>query len=317
VTASLTADLLAHACGVLGCDLAGVAPAAPLVGAARLRAWLAAGRHGEMGYMADTAEVRTDPCRVLPGARSVICVAMSYHDAAEPAGPARERDRAVVARYARRRDYHRVLRGRLVALGRHLAALVPGARWRPAVDTAPVLERELAWRAGLGWLGRNTCLINRELGSELLLGELLTDVELSPGTPAEDHCGSCRACLEACPTAALTAADGLDARRCIAYLTIEHRSALPDQLSGALGPHLFGCDICQAVCPWNRQAAPSCNPRLAPRPHLGRLSVTALAGLDGPGWLALAAGTPLRRLDHARFRRNLEAIRRNLAGPGG
>lgn len=315
MTASLTAGLLAHARGALGFDLAGVAPAAPLAGAARLREWVAAGRHGEMEYMAETAEVRADPCRVLPGARSVVCVAMSYHDPPEPVGL--PDDAVVVARYARRADYHRVLRRRLVALGRFLSGRVPGARWRPAVDSAPVLERELAWRAGLGWIGRNRCLINRDLGSELLLGELLTDVELAPGAPAEDHCGSCRACLDACPTSALGEVGGLDARRCIAYLTVEHRGTLPSELSRALGPHLFGCDICQAVCPWNRNAAPSCNPHLAPRPHLGRLAVAALAALDAPGWLALAAGTPLRRLDHGRLRRNLDAVRRNLAETGG
>jgi epoxyqueuosine reductase len=180
-----------------------------------------------------------------------------------------------------------------------------------------VLERELAWRAGLGWIGRNACLINRRLGSELLLGELVTDVELSPGEPEGDQCGTCRACLEACPTDALSEADRLDARRCIAYLTIEHRSALPAGLAAALGPHLFGCDICQAVCPWNRHAEPSCNPALAARPHLGSLSAAALAALDEPAWLAAAAGTPLRRLDYPRFRRNLEAVGRNLAGRDG
>jgi epoxyqueuosine reductase len=314
VVASLTVDLLGYARGVLGFDLAGVAPAVPLAGAARLREWLAAGRHGEMLYMADTGEIRGDPSRLLPGARSVLCVAMSYHDPPEPAE--RSDDGVVVARYARRRDYHRVLKRRLVSLGRFLAALVPGARWRAAVDSAPVLERELAWRAGLGWIGRNTCLINRGLGSELLLGELLTDVELEPGAPVADHCGSCRACLDACPTGAFTSPGALDARRCIAYLTIEHRSALPPGLARALGSHLFGCDICQAVCPWNRHAAPSCNPALAARPDLARLSAPSLGALDEPGWLALVAGTPLRRLDHGRFQRNLEAVRENVAGRG-
>lgn len=317
VAAPLTDDLLDHARGALGFDLAGVAPAVPLAGAARLRAWLAAGQHGDMSSMADSAEVRGDPSRLLPGARSVVCVGMSYHDPPEPDEPAPTALRVVIARYARRRDYHHVLKRRLVALGRFLAARVPGARWRPAVDTAPVLERELAWQAGLGWIGRNTCLINRRLGSEVLLGELLTDVELEPGEGEPDRCGSCRACLEACPTGAFTAPGVLDARRCIAYLTIEHRGALPAALSGALGRHLFGCDICQAVCPWNRQAAPSCNPRLGARPHLARLSAAALSALDEPGWLALAAGTPLRRLDHARFRRNLEVVLDNLTERSG
>lgn len=316
MAASLTAELLDHARGVLGFDLAGVARAEPLAGAARLKAWLAAGRHGEMRHLTDTAEVRADPSRFLPGARSVVCVAMSYHDPSESAAAA-PADGVAIARYARRADYHRVLRRRLVALGRFLSDRVPGAGWRPAVDSAPVLERELAWRAGLGWIGRNACLINRRLGSELLLGELVTDVELSPGVPEGDQCGTCRACIEACPTDALSEADRLDARRCIAYLTVEHRSALPAGLASALGPHLFGCDICQAVCPWNRHAEPSCNPALAARPHLGSLSAAALATFDEPGWLAVAAGTPLRRLDYPRFRRNLEAVGRNLAGRDG
>ena len=311
MAASLTADLLEHARIVLGFDLAGVARAEPLAGAARLREFLAADRHGEMQYLAETAEVRADPSRLLPGARSVVCVAMSYHDPPEPAAAA-PADGVAIARYARRADYHRVLKKRLVALGRFLSARVPGAAWRPAVDSAPVLERELAWRAGLGWIGHNACLINRRLGSELLLGELLTDVELEPGDPEGDHCGACQACLEACPTGALSEAERLDARRCIAYLTVEHRSALPADLARALGPHLFGCDICQAVCPWNRRAEPSCNPALAARPRLARLSAATLASLDEPGWLAVAAGTPLRRLDYPRFRRNLEAVGRNL-----
>jgi epoxyqueuosine reductase len=315
VAATLTVDLLEHARGALGFDLAGVAPAVPLAGAARLLEWLAADRHGEMRYMADTADVRGDPARLLPDARSVVCVAMSYHDPPEPDD--QPDDGVVIARYARRRDYHRVLKRRLVSLGRFLAALLPGARWRAAVDSAPVLERELAWRAGLGWIGRNTCLINRRIGSEVLLGELLTDAELEPGAPEGDHCGSCRACLDACPTGAFTSPGVLDARRCIAYLTIEHRSALPPALAGALGAHLFGCDICQAVCPWNRHAAPSCHPALAVRPPLARLSVASLAALDEPGWLAVAAGSPLRRLDYGRFRRNLEAVRENLSGRAG
>ena len=308
VTARLTADLLAHAREVLGIHLAGVAEARPLPGAERLRAWLSEGAHGDMGYMAESAVVRADPARFLPGARSVVCVALSYHDAHEPAEPGGPGDRAVVARYARRRDYHRVVKRRLVALGRHLAELVPGARWRPAVDSAPLLERELAWRSGLGWIGRNTCLVDRRLGSELFLGELVTDVELEPGTPGADHCGTCRACLDACPTGALTAPGVLDARRCIAYLTIEHRSAFPPALAGALAPHLFGCDICQAVCPWNRRAAPSCDPGLAARPRLASLTTPTLAALDEPGWQSLAAGTPLRRLSFGRFRRNLAAL---------
>ncbi len=304
----LAADIKAFALGTLGFDLVGVASAEPLAGAARLERWVAAGAHGEMAYMAETAAVRGDPRRFLPGARAVICVAMSYHEAGEPpeTGPAGER--AVVARYARRRDYHAAIRSRLVRLGRFLAARVPGAAWRPAADTAPLLEKELAQRAGLGWIGKNTCLINRRLGSELLLGELVTSVALPPDEPESDHCGTCSACLQECPTSAFDSARALDARRCISYATIEHRGDLPAAVLPGLGGHVFGCDICQAVCPWNRRASPSCNPALATRAALGTLARTHLAALDDAGWAAASAGTPLRRLDARRLRRNLAAI---------
>jgi epoxyqueuosine reductase len=223
-------------------------------------------------------------------------------------------DRAVVARYARRKDYHGVIRRRLIRLGRYLSGRAPAARWRTAVDTAPLLEKELAQRAGLGWIGKNTCLINRRLGSEVLLGELVTTVELPPDEPESDHCGTCSACLNACPTQAFSEPGSLDARRCISYLTIEHRSAIPDGLLPRLAPHLFGCDICQAVCPWNRHAPPSCSPALASRKSLEKLTLAALDGLHETGWAALSAGTPLRRLDFPRLRRNLAAIAGAPAG---
>ena len=292
----------------LGFDLVGFTSAEPLAGATHLREWVAAGCHGEMGYMAETVEVRADPRRFLPEARSVVCVAMSYHD------PAPEPDRPIapggvaVARYAQRRDYHKVIRPRLVRLGRFIAERAPGTEWRVAADTAPLLEKELAQRAGLGWIGKNACLINRRLGSELLLGELVTSLELPPDRPEADHCGTCRACLDACPTAAFDGPRRLDSRRCVSYLTIEHRTAIPEVLLPALGAHLFGCDLCQAVCPWNRRAEASCTPALAPRPRLRGLTLGALDALDAAGWNAMAAGTPLRRLDHPRLRRNLAAI---------
>ncbi len=204
-----------------------------------------------------------------------------------------------VARYARRPDYHRVIRARLVRLGRFLAERAPGASWRPAVDTAPLLEKELAQRAGLGWIGKNTCLINRTLGSELLLGELVTDVALPPDRPETDHCGTCSACLTACPSRAF---DGRPRPRRPPLLWRTPRSStaapFPDALLPSLGNRLFGCDACQSACPWNRRARPSCAPPLAPREHLAALPRSRLEGLDREGWAALAAGTPLRRLDY-------------------
>jgi epoxyqueuosine reductase len=298
----------AHAREELGFDLVGITDASPVAGAGRLAGWLAAGMHGEMNWMAETGTARAEPARLLPGARSVICVALSYHDACEPPVHPGGAEHAVVARYARRKDYHDVIRPRLARLGRFLAARAPGSRWRTAVDTAPLLERELAARAGLGWIGKNTCLINRRLGSELLLGELLTTVELPPDAPATAHCGTCTACLDACPTRAFPAPSTLDSRRCVSYLTIEHRGEIPAELASVLAPHIAGCDICQAVCPWNRRAAPRHHPLLAPRPHLASPTLDHLAGLDERGYLALTAGTPLRRLGFTRFRRNLALL---------
>ena len=308
----LATEIKAFCRDSLGFDLVGITSAEPLAGAARLREWVACGRHGEMAYMAETAAVREDPTRFLPGARSVISVAMSYHDAPDSSEPPRQGSRLIVARYARRKDYHKVIRPRLVRLGRFISVRAPETRWRVATDTAPLLEKELAQRAGLGWIGKNTCLINREMGSELLLGELASTLALPADEPEVDHCGTCTACLDACPTRAFDAPRELDPRRCIAYLTIEHRSALPDAMLPSLGRHLFGCDICQVVCPWNRRAAPSCASALAARPPLGHLAPDELAALDRQGWNELSAGTPLRRLDHARLRRNLVALTANI-----
>ncbi|HVN32977.1 MAG TPA: tRNA epoxyqueuosine(34) reductase QueG [Thermoanaerobaculaceae bacterium] len=304
----LAREITIHAREVLGFDLVGFTTANPLPGAVHLARWVADDKHGEMNYMAETAHVRADPAAFLPGARTVVCVAMSYHTEPEPPELEGSGGRAVVARYARRKDYHGVIRRRLIRLGRHVSGLAPAARWRTAVDTAPLLEKELAQRAGLGWIGKNTCLINRRLGSDVLLGELVTTVELPPDEPEGDHCGTCSACLNACPTRAFSEPGSLDARRCISYLTIEHRSAIPDNLLPRLAPHLFGCDICQAVCPWNRHAPQSCSPALATRKPLGELTLAALDGLRETEWAALSAGTPLRRLDFPRLRRNLAAI---------
>lgn len=308
MSGKLAAEIKGFARDTLGFDLVGITTAQPLAGAEHLARWVADGAHGDMGYMAETAHVRGDPRRILPGARSVVCVAMSYHTGPEPPELVVRRGRVVVARYARRKDYHEVIKARLVRLGRFVAERATGAQWRAACDTAPVLEKELAQRAGLGWIGKNTCLINRTLGSELLLGELLTSVELPADTPEMDRCGTCDACLAACPTRALLGPQRLDARLCISFLTIENRGPMPLALLPALGGHLFGCDICQAVCPWNLHAPPSCAAPLATRGPLARLPWEAVAQADAAAWAQLSAGTPLRRLDFRRMRRNLAAI---------
>lgn len=300
--------LRAYALSTLGFDLFGVAPAQPLEGQRHLAAWLALGFHGEMAYMERSASLRGDPRALLPEASSVICVACTYHDPPDPPPPP---GHARVARYARRRDYHKVMRKKLLQLGRYMREAFPQAQFKVVVDSGPLLEKELAQRAGLGWIGKNTCLINRHLGSELLLGELITTLPLPPDQPETDHCGTCTACLAACPTEALRQPYQLDARRCISYLTIEHKSPFgetPPHLAG----YLFGCDLCQTCCPWNRHAPERVNPHLATRTHLANLSIAKLAALDADGWAQLAEGTPLRRLSFQRLHRNLTAL---LTGP--
>lgn len=298
----LKEELRLFALHQLGFDLFGVAPADPLDGQRHLVTWLEMGFHGGMAYMARTASLRGNPRGLLAGASSVICVACAYHDPPDPPLPP---GHARVARYARRRDYHRVIGKKLSKLGRYLQQKVTGASFRIVVDSGPLLEKELAQRAGLGWIGKNTCLINRKLGSELLLGELITDVPLPPDPPEGDHCGRCTACLAACPTGALVAPYQLDARRCISYLTIEHKSCFAS--SPLLAGYLFGCDLCQACCPWNRQA-PRVNESLATRSQLSCLDLRALTSLTAEGWAQLSAGTPLRRLRYDGFRRNLMAL---------
>lgn len=299
-------ELLArHARTKLGFDLFGVTTADPLEGSRHLAFWIALGYQGEMAYMARTAHLRGNPRALLPEAQSVICVACAYHEAEDPPVPV---GHVRVARYARRRDYHKVMRKRLLQLGQYLTELVPQASWRVAVDSAPLLEKELAQRAGLGWIGKNTCLINRQFGSELLLGELLTSLPLPPDRPELDHCGRCTACLEACPTQAFLGPYQLDARRCISYLTIEHKSHFPGEKSPNLASYLFGCDICQTCCPWNRRAKPWVGPLLPTRPDLANFSLRELDLMSSENWDAKTQGTPLRRLTFSRLQRNLKAL---------
>jgi len=295
-----------------------VAGADPLPGGERLARWLASGAHGDMHYLERTACVRADPAAFLPGARSVVVGALSYHEDGEADAPQPPPDRVQVARYACRRDYHVVLRRRMIRLGRTLGRLAPGAVWRVAVDTGPVLEKELAHRAGLGWIGRNTLLIHPELGSHLLLGVLITDVPLTPSTLQADRCGDCMACVKACPTGAIGPDRRLEAQRCLSYLTLEHSAELAGELRKALGAWLAGCDLCQQVCPWNRTARATANPSLPLRTELTRLTASRLATMGPEAWRELAAGTPLTRLGFDRFQRNLEVIRSNLEshGPG-
>jgi epoxyqueuosine reductase len=285
----------------LGFDAVGIAPAEPPPHAEFLGEWLARGYAGEMGWLARRAAEREDPRRVLPGARSVVAAALVY-DPGEQAAEAGDAAAARVARYAGGADYHDVLLARLHALEREIAALAPSARTKSYVDTGPVLERPLAARAGLGWIGKNTLLIHPALGSYLFLGVVLTDLALASDAPEPDHCGSCRACLDACPTDAFAEPYVLDASRCLSYTTIELRGPIPEPLRGPQQSWVFGCDVCQEVCPWNLRAKRRVPPDdaglradLAPREAWRAPALARLLALGEEEFRALAGGTALTR----------------------
>jgi len=295
-----------------GFDLVGIAAAGPSTTAPSLDDWLTAGMHGGMGYMAETAAPRSDPRHLLEGCRSVIVVAMSYRSSLPDSNAEAPDDRVWISRYAWGRDYHRILKRRLVRLGRRLEARHPGCRWRAVVDTAPILEREWAARAGIGWIGKNTMLLNRRLGSELFLGVLLTDLELEPDRPVTDHCGRCRACLDACPTDAFPRPYILDARRCVGYLTVEHRGPIPPDLAAPMGDMVAGCDRCNEVCPWTRKAPADLHPEFAPAAHRFRPRLTTLESLDEEGWRLWRQGSALGRIPFKQLRRSLAVSRANF-----
>ncbi len=247
--------------GRLGFDLVGIARAEAVAEASLLAEWLDRGNHATMAWMARHFDKRVDPRKLVPGCRSLVCVGLVYGRSDEGAAP----DGARVARYAAGEDYHLVLKDRLNALLDHGRGLDPAFDGRAFVDSAPVMDRYWAERAGLGWRGKNTLLLNKHLGSFLFLGELLVKAELEPDLPGTDHCGTCTRCLDACPTGALVEPYVLDARKCISYWTIEHRGELEPRQEEAVGEWLFGCDVCQEVCPWNRDAPDAGEPRLRSR----------------------------------------------------
>ncbi len=280
----------------LGFDLVAVGPAGPPEHGPAFRRWLEAGHAGTMGYLERRMDDRLDPARVLPGARSVVCVALNYYQG-EPPDPSWR----PVARYAWGRDYHDVIGPRLERLA-ELLAQAGGARSRGYVDTGPVLERDLAARAGLGWIGKNTMLLHPRLGSWFFIGVLLTTAELTHDQPLADRCGSCRACLDACPTGAFVAPYVLDARRCVSYLTIEHRGDIDPGLHAGMAGWQFGCDICQDVCPWNRKALISEDAVFGPSaPYPG---AAAVSGMDDETLRHRFAGSPLLRAKPSGLRRN-------------
>jgi epoxyqueuosine reductase len=270
----------------------------------RLPAWLAAGYHGSMAWMQDRADQRADPAALWPGVRSVIVVAMSYAPEESPLDALARRDRGAIAAYAQRRDYHEVMKGKLKELGGYLSAK-GDVRVKVFVDTAPVMEKPLAEAAGLGWQGKHTVLVSRAHGNWLLLGAIYTSADLAADAPEADHCGSCRRCLDICPTNAFPAPYRLDARRCISYLTIEHQGPIPHAFRAAIGNRIFGCDDCLAVCPWNKFAAVAGEGRLAARADLAAPPLAELARLDDAAFRARFAGTPIKRTGRDSFLRNV------------
>ena len=289
----------------LGFDAVGFAPAAlGEVARGRLRAFLEAGQHGEMDWMAERAEQRADPQALWPAARSVIAVGVSYAPAEDPLAGLGLRDRGTISVYARNRDYHDLVKGML----KHLAQFVV-ARFGPEVkvfvDTAPVMEKPVAQLAGVGWQGKHSCIVSRSHGGWLFLGEIFTTLELAPDAAHVDRCGSCHRCMTACPTDAFPAPYRLDATRCISYLTIEHRGPIPEEFRVAMGNRIYGCDDCLAVCPWNRFAAVTRQAKLQARADLVAPRLVELAGLDDAGFRALFVGSPIKRIGRDRFVRNV------------
>ncbi len=295
----------------LGFDDVGVTTAAANSDDAdHLRAYLADGRHGDMAWMATTAQRRAAPQLLWADSCSIICCAMNYGPTGDPRAVLEQPDRGAISVYAQGRDYHEVMKKRLKALGRYIVA-THGGEVKVFVDTAPVMEKPLAQRAGLGWIGKHTNLVSRRFGSWLFLGEVFTTLELPPDTPAADHCGSCDRCRQACPTAALPEPYRIEPRRCVSYLSIESKGDLPEDLAARMGNRVYGCDDCLAVCPWNSFATPSPHPEFASRPEANAPPLTDLLALDDAAFRARFAGSAIKRLGRDRLHRNAEAAAKN------
>ncbi|HMA97903.1 MAG TPA: tRNA epoxyqueuosine(34) reductase QueG [Wenzhouxiangella sp.] len=274
---------------------------------ARLDAWLEHNLHGEMEWMAGHGRKRTRPALLRPGTRSVIVVRMDYlpPKATEVRELIGQKEKACISRYALGRDYHKVMRGRLKQLAQRIEEAIGPFGYRVFTDSAPVLEKPLAEKAGLGWIGKHTNLLNRHAGSWFFLGEIYTDLDLTPDEPVGDHCGSCRRCIDICPTQAIVAPYQLDARRCISYLTIELKGSIPLEFRKPMGNRIYGCDDCQMVCPWNRYAQFSGESDFEPRKDLDAGDLVELFSWDEETFLARTEGTAIRRIGHERWLRNI------------
>ena len=260
-----------------------------------------------MAWMAETFARRVDPKTLWPKARTVVMLALNYGPAVDPLVALERKDCGAISVYARNRDYHEVVKGKLKTLAAWLVAAVgpPAAEVKVFVDTAPIMEKPLAVAAGLGWQGKHTNLVSREFGSWLFLGAIFTDLELPPDEGERDHCGTCRACLDACPTAAFPAPYKLDARRCVSYLTIEHKGTIARELRPLIGNRIYGCDDCLAACPWNKFARVGAEAKLAGRDDLAAPPLAELAALDDAAFRARFAGGPIKRIGRVRFLRNV------------
>jgi epoxyqueuosine reductase len=288
-----------------GFDVVGVArPDATPHAKARLERFLAEGQHGDMAWMERNAARRGDPRALWPQVRAIVMLGLNYAGTDDPLATLRHRARGGISVYARGDDYHDIIKPRLKAIGRWLIAAA-GGDVKVFVDTAAVMEKPLAAAAGLGWQGKHTNLVSRELGSWLFLGAIFTTLDLPPDAPEADHCGSCRACLDICPTAAFPAPYRLDARRCISYLTIEHKGPIPRELRSRMGNRIFGCDDCLAVCPWNKYARVGREAKLAARAALRAPLLADLARLDDAAFRTLFAKSPVKRVGRDRFLRNV------------
>jgi epoxyqueuosine reductase len=309
----LTSPAIKQRARELGFDLCGIAPAADLPELTFFETWLARGYAGEMAYLHRTADRRADVRRVLPSAQSVIVTGTIYNTDVPYSTECADPGRAHIARYAWGDDYHEVIAARLEAL----LEWMQGQSAQPFdarayVDTGPVQERVYAQHAGVGWIGKNTCVINPEAGSWIFLAEIISSLPLEVDEPALDQCGTCTLCIDACPTRALVAPGVLDSTRCISYLTIEQRGPIPDEFTMAIGSHVYGCDVCQEVCPWNQTAPGSNDPAWQPRPAWTNATVATLARLDDAELRKAMRESSMRRTKVAGLRRNIAAAQENL-----
>ena len=306
MTAALKAELIAKAQEEGFAGVGVTRPGAVPEIADRLAEFVARGWHGDMSWMGERMGWRGDPTALWPEARSVVMLAEMYTPDADPMAVVGRPDRGAISVYARNRDYHDLVKKRLKRVGRWLIeAAGPDTQIKVFVDTAPVMEKPLAAAAGLGWQGKHTNLVSRDLGNWFFLGAIFTTLELAPDNPGEDHCGSCTACLDACPTQAFPAPGRLDARRCISYLTIEHKGPVDAALRPLLGNRIYGCDDCLAACPWNKFAAAAQELRYAARDDLAAPRLAELATLDDAAFRSRFSGSPIKRIGRARFLRNV------------